>query len=116
MAPTLLPGDRLVVVRGGPQVGRIVLARDPRHHRRELIKRVADLDATGAWLIGDNPALSTDSRGLGTIPRSAIGWRALVRYWPPSRIGAPAGPPVTMTRLDEGGEPSCAFPEALIAD
>ena len=116
MAPTLLPGDRLVVVRARPQLGRIVLARDPRDPRRELIKRVADLDGRGALLRGDNPASSTDARAFGAIPRSAIGWRALIRYWPLSRIGVPGYAPPRMARLDEGGEPACAFPEAIVGD
>ncbi len=116
MAPTLLPGDRLIVLRATPRPGRIVLARDPREPGRELIKRVAELDARGAWLRGDNPAFSTDARAFGAIPPSAIRWRALVRYWPPSRIGVPANAPGEMTLLDEGGEPACAFPEALVGN
>ena len=116
MAPTLLPGDRLIVMRSRPRMGRIVLAHDPRDPQRELIKRVAALDARGAWLSGDNPAFSTDARAFGAIPRSAIGWRALVRYWPPSRIGVPGNPPPRMTGLGEGGEPACTVPEALLSD
>jgi nickel-type superoxide dismutase maturation protease len=114
MAPTLLPGDRLLVVRAPPRVGDVVLVSDPRSWRRELIKRVAALDAGAAWLSGDNPAWSTDARTFGAIPRSAIGWRALVRYWPPSRIGVLGGRPARVTGLDEGGEPACAFPDALV--
>ncbi len=114
MAPTLLPGDRLLVLRAPPRLGRIVLARDPREPERELIKRVAELDARGAWLRGDNPTFSTDARAFGAIPPSVIRWRVLVRYWPPSRIGVPGNAPPGMTLLDEGGEPACAFPEALV--
>ena len=45
MAPSLLPGDRLLVVRlrRPPRTGEVVLAPDPRVLPRELIKRV------GAW-------------------------------------------------------------------
>jgi nickel-type superoxide dismutase maturation protease len=87
MAPTLVPGDRLIVARAGPRPGRIVLARDPRDRNRELIKRVARVDGAGAWLVGDDPASSTDARTFGHVPVASIRWRAVVRYWPPRRVG-----------------------------
>ncbi|MGI8998272.1 MAG: S26 family signal peptidase [Candidatus Limnocylindria bacterium] len=87
MAPTLRPGDRLLVVRRGPRVGDIVLAQDPRDPRRELIKRVARVDGLGVILRGDNPAGSTDARIFGVVPTDEVEWRALLRYWPLSRVG-----------------------------
>jgi nickel-type superoxide dismutase maturation protease len=94
MAPSLLPGDRLLVeshsYRGHPpRRGEVVLARDPREPERELIKRVAAVDraAASAELRGDAPAASTDSREFGAVPLSAIRWRAVFRYWPPRRAG-----------------------------
>jgi nickel-type superoxide dismutase maturation protease len=94
MAPALLPGDRLLVeshsYQGrGPLPGEVVLAPDPREPERELIKRVASVDpATGSVeLRGDAPTASTDSRAFGAVPRSAIRWRAVYRYWPPGRVG-----------------------------
>jgi nickel-type superoxide dismutase maturation protease len=87
MAPTLLPGDRLLVVRAAPRPGRIVLARDPREPERELIKRVERIDPAGAWLVGDDPAFSTDARAFGHVPAASARWRAVVRYWPPGRVG-----------------------------
>jgi nickel-type superoxide dismutase maturation protease len=88
MAPTLLPGDRLVVVRGVPRSGAIVLAADPRDRQRELIKRVARIDAAGIHLRGDDPGASSDERTFGPLPRTAVAWRVVLRYWPPGRIGA----------------------------
>jgi signal peptidase I len=82
MLPTLLPGDRLLVVRVRPRVGDVVLAPDPRAPSRELIKRVSEIDATGVMLRGDNVAASTDTRGAP----DAVQWRAVVRYWPPARV------------------------------
>jgi nickel-type superoxide dismutase maturation protease len=91
MAPTLLPGDRLLVERltygrRPPRAGDVVLAFDPRAPERELIKRVhaagPDLD-----LRGDAPDASTDSRTFGAMPVSRVQWRAAFRYWPPDRIG-----------------------------
>ena len=114
MAPTLLPGDRLVARRAPPRVGDVVLVPDPRDPRRELIKRVAALGASGAWLRGDNPAASTDARTFGTVPLGPEAWRVVARYWPPHRAGRLPGVPASFERLDEGGEPACAFPDALV--
>ncbi len=115
MAPALLPGDRLLVASLGPlRVGDVVLAADPRDPRRELVKRVSGLDATSVSLRGDNAAASTDARTFGTLPRSAVRWRVIRRYWPPDRIG-PVPPAARIKPFEEGGEPACAFPEALVA-
>lgn len=82
MWPTLLPGDRLLVVRARPRLGGVVLAPDPREPGRELIKRVLVLKPDAAHLRGDNVAVSADAR----VPLEAVQWRALLVYWPPSRV------------------------------
>jgi nickel-type superoxide dismutase maturation protease len=94
MAPSLLPGDRLLVESHSyqgrpPRPGEVVLAADPREPERELIKRVASIDdaASSAELRGDATEASTDSRVFGAIPLSVIRWRAVFRYWPPQRAG-----------------------------
>ncbi|MGI8658221.1 MAG: S26 family signal peptidase [Candidatus Limnocylindria bacterium] len=113
MRPTLLPGDRLVLVRqhGPPRRGSVVVARDPRAPARELVKRVGRVDARGIDLRGDDPGGSTDGRTFGRVPASAVGWRVVGRYWPPRRAGRlAAAPPVE----DSGGEPACAVPAALV--
>src|SRR5688572_11594750 len=116
MLPTLAPGDRLLVVRASPRLGDVALARDPRDPSRELIKRVARIDPLGIELRGDNATASTDVRVFGSLPASEVNWRAVVRYWPPGRVGPiPAAPPAMPAPADEGGEPACAVPEALIA-
>lgn len=91
MVPTLEPGDRLIVesrsYRGrSPRPGEIVLAADPRAPHRELVKRVAALDAGAVTLLGDNLE-STDSRTFGLVPALSVRWRVVFRYWPPRRIG-----------------------------
>ncbi|MGZ8512080.1 MAG: nickel-type superoxide dismutase maturation protease [Candidatus Limnocylindria bacterium] len=89
MAPSLLPGDRLIVRRrrSGPRVGDVVVVRDPRRPDRELIKRVAAVDGARVTLLGDNPAGSTDAREFGPVAASGVRWGVVVRYWPPSRVG-----------------------------
>jgi len=96
MLPTLVPGDRLLVLRlihrPGLRPGRIVTVRDPRAEAdgRVLIKRIAALDAAGATLVGDNPAASTDSRTFGPVPVRSITGTVLYRYGPAGRSGTPA--------------------------
>lgn len=113
MSPTLLPGDRLLVVRARPRPGDVVLAPDPRTPARELVKRVDWIGPSGVHLRGDNPAASTDARAFGALPAEDVAWRAVARYWPLDRPGPiPSAPRLAL--VDEGGEPACAVPEALI--
>lgn len=91
MAPTLRPGDRLLVEtwtyrRRLPQVGEVVVAPDPRAPTRELVKRVAAVDDGRITLHGD-AARSTDSRRFGSVPLAAVRARAAFRYWPLARAG-----------------------------
>jgi nickel-type superoxide dismutase maturation protease len=94
MAPTLLPGDRLLVERltyrrRGGRTGEIVLAADPRQPSRELVKRIGPVDASSASaeLVGDAPEASTDSRAFGPVDLGDLRWRVVLRCWPPRRIG-----------------------------
>ena len=137
MAPALLPGDRLVVVRlpwpppfgparaggGGPG--------SPRPDRI-LIKRVRSVDRRAGTLVveGDARQSSTDSRSFGPVSRSAIVGRALYRYAPAGRNGAVPGTAeyrssvmtshqddldriLTSTYLDDIGERSLADIRAM---
>ena len=90
MEPSLLPGDRLLLVppcRLRP--GQVVAVPDPRRPERLLVKRVLSVDANGGlvWVEGDNPSQSTDSRAFGPVRRRAIVGRAVYRYAPASRAG-----------------------------
>ncbi len=100
MSPTLLPGDRLVVMAPPlgrspwPKPGHVVAVRHPGQPGRILIKRVAAVSrVTGTVeVVGDDPTASTDSRTFGPLPRSSIVGRAVYRYAPSGRSG-PLPPP-----------------------
>ena len=94
MAPTLLPGDRLVVRRLGRRhplrPGDLVTLSSPLAPGRPpvLVKRVARCDPTWVEVRGDNPVASTDSRDFGRVPRGAVRAKVLYRYGPAGRTGA----------------------------
>lgn len=102
MLPTLEPGDRLLVWRGGRlRADDLVAVRDPRAPGRTLVKRiaaspggVARLDdgsmiaaGTGYVVVGDNPGFTTDSRHFGPIDSKSIQGRLVYRYGPERRRG-----------------------------
>ena len=76
MQPTLEPGDRVLVRRLGrktsPCLGSVVVAWHPHRSGLRLIKRLSRVDSTGFWVLGDNPAESTDSRQLGAVPANLL--------------------------------------------
>lgn len=95
MAPALLPGDWLLLdpsCRRWPRPGSIVVIREPGTGIL-AIKRVAARGSGGglapreAWLLGDAPAGSIDSRTYGLLDADALVARAWFRYGPPGRIG-----------------------------
>ncbi len=83
MTPTLSPGDRVLFRRIGRRPvrdGSIVLVVDPRDGATELIKRVTAVDGQVAWVVGDNPGASTDSRTFGWVPRAHLRAVMVRRY------------------------------------
>jgi nickel-type superoxide dismutase maturation protease len=88
MAPALLPGDRLLVLRTRRvRIGDTVIVHDPRNPIREVVKRVVALDPDGAvTLRGDSATASTDSRTYGAVPRTLVVGRVIYRYAPPERV------------------------------
>ncbi|MDA8062874.1 MAG: nickel-type superoxide dismutase maturation protease [Actinomycetota bacterium] len=88
MAPTLLPGDRLLLVRPrSVGVGDLVALTDPRQPGRLLVKRVGAIDASRVTVVGDNQEQSTDSRHFGPVPLAGLVGRACYRYHPRERAG-----------------------------
>ena len=76
MQPTLEPGDRVLVRRLRreplPSLGSVIVTWHPQRSELRLIKRLSRVDRTGLWLLGDNPAESTDSRQLGAVPTNLM--------------------------------------------
>ena len=76
MQPTLEPGDRVLVRRLGrnpkPSLGSVVVTWHPQQSKLRLIKRLKSVEETGVWLLGDNPAESTDSRQWGAVPMKLL--------------------------------------------
>ena len=67
MRPVLQPGDRLLVWQWGrrPKTGDVVVLRDPELHRTFAVKRVAQVEPNGDFIVhADNPNVSRDSRSL----------------------------------------------------
>ena len=76
MRPTLAPGDFILVnplafKDQSPSLGDVVVARHP-SRAQMIIKRVSDIVDDGVIVIGDQPEMSSDSRGFGRITFSAI--------------------------------------------
>ncbi len=79
MAPTILPGDSLLLAPAWRlRVGELVVAVDG---TRPLVKRVAALTRSTVTLAGDN------SGPVGPLPRSAVRGRVVYRYGPSERAG-----------------------------
>ena len=88
MEPTVVAGDRLIVVRvRRPRRGAIVALRDPRHSGRLLVKRVLSRGPDGVVVEGDRRWASTDSRAFGPVAPGAVVGRVVYRYAPPTRRG-----------------------------
>jgi hypothetical protein len=92
MSPTVRHGDRLLVRRLTPGAavaeGTVVLARFPSRPELLVVKRVRRTVPGGAWVVGDNPLVTDDSRAFGVaVP---VG-RVVGRLWP--RPGRLPGPP-----------------------
>ncbi len=80
MLPTLRPGQVVVFTRSRkPGVGDIVMIT---HEGLEKIKRIARAEPGRIYVLGDNPAASTDSRTFGWLGEEHI---IGVLQWPRPR-------------------------------
>jgi signal peptidase I len=84
-----LPGDR-IEIRGGHVVRNGVLAKEPFAggcSDPDCNLRAIVVPRGSYFLMGDNRDESDDSRYWGPVPRAWIIGKAVVTYWPLSRIG-----------------------------
>jgi nickel-type superoxide dismutase maturation protease len=88
MYPTLMPGDRLLVVcTRRVRRGDLVAVSDPRERGRTIVKRVDLVEGDAVTVLGDNIGASTDSRAFGPVDRRDLRGRVIYRYWPEARRG-----------------------------
>src|SRR6266702_6893505 len=71
MSPALRPGDVIWAtgIFRSLRLGEIVVVR---HDGLEKIKRIADVHNNRVFLVGDNPAQSTDSRSFGWLDAQVV--------------------------------------------
>jgi signal peptidase I len=97
MAPTLFPGDWVIVVAQRTyRRGAVVVVEHPGRPGYEIIKRLVwvpgdhvgerSLGPDEFWVEGDGPA-STDSRHFGPVTRAELKARAIFVYRPRERRG-----------------------------
>lgn len=86
MLPGLRPGDIVASLPLKIRQGDVVIARQA---GREVIKRVAKIDESGYFLVGDNMTKSTDSRKHGSVKQQDILGRIVVKL---PRAVAPVAP------------------------
>src|SRR5690349_3155031 len=81
MLPNLKNGDGILIDADAfISAGDIVLAKHPFKKSVIILKRLAEIDANGNYfLVGDNPAESTDSRTFGAISAKHILGKAVSR-------------------------------------
>ena len=87
MRPALEPGDWAIAVRSRRiHEGDVVVVERPDRPGLEIVKRAARADGEGWFVLGDNPAASTDSRHFGPVPASAVRGRVRLIYRPARRF------------------------------
>jgi hypothetical protein len=80
MSPVLKHGQLVIGLRWlPPRLGAVVILR---HEGKEKIKKISEVSGKNIYVVGSNPAASTDSRQFGWLPkRSIVG----VVIWPRAR-------------------------------
>jgi len=82
-----LPGESVTLSNGQVHINGAVLA-EPWADGPARPDGEWQLNQSEVFVLGDNRAASSsDSRQVGPIGESAIGWKATARYWPLSGIG-----------------------------
>jgi nickel-type superoxide dismutase maturation protease len=81
MEPTMSNGEWWVVRRTrSVRPGDVILLTHPERRDALVVKRVAQADEGGWWVLGDNLAESEDSRHFGPVPPENVVGRLWFRY------------------------------------
>lgn len=86
MTPLLQPGEEILVDpqayrNMAPQPGDLVIAKHPERDGLQLVKWVSDVRGDGqCFVVGHNPAESTDSRTFGWIGSDCLLGRVTSRF------------------------------------
>lgn len=98
-----LPGEQLRIGGGPVQInGRVLI--EPYAHGSGPYDQHRGINRLGPeeyFLLGDHRGASTDSRDFGPVLLEHIEGVAVLRYWPPGRLGRLARPERNLAGLDE---------------
>ena len=81
MEPTIHSGDFVFAVKyflRKPKEGDIVVLKHPKKEMK-LIKRIKKIENEKYFVVGDNPAYSSDSRDFGFVERKEIIGKVIIR-------------------------------------
>jgi signal peptidase I len=82
-----LPGDHVTASNGQMFINGSALA-EPWADGPTPIAIEETVPDESVWVMADRRAASSvDSRVLGAVPITDVGWKVVARYWPPSRVG-----------------------------
>lgn len=87
-----LPGETIEIREGDVYINDKKLFQPFLNTRRDFISRSDNMRAMVIrdgyyFVMGDNRAVSHDSRSFGAVPRDSIFGKTFFRYWPLSRMG-----------------------------
>jgi signal peptidase I len=80
-----LPGERVAIADGQVHIDGATLA-EPWVSGRTVPDGEFVVPSDALWVLGDNRSLSAaDSRSIGAVPLTDVGWRVMAIYWPAAR-------------------------------
>jgi signal peptidase I len=83
-----LPGDRIRIDRGTVYVNGSRLSEPYVQYRDDRSAAETTVPANEVYVLGDNRAVSQDSRVFGPVPDRELIGKAVAAIWPPNAIGA----------------------------
>jgi signal peptidase I len=105
-----LPGDKIRIgkdgflYRNGEKLQNPKIFQDNRYVPYNYRKQEYTVPDGQVYVFGDNSRNSLDSRAWGGVPLENVMGRAVMRYWPPTRIGFIKGVPPELVRSEVAKE------------